>query len=153
MSVRATAWAFGRRVGSPMTKLVLLSLANHHNDETDADPFPSIETIAAETEMNERSLRRHLDALEAAGLISRRARGRGNAYRLILPPKPDTESSGARATPDSASPTPDSLSKTPDSLSKTPDTESTEPEGTDSNRKGTGEKARTRADRATRLPR
>ena len=82
MSVRATAWAFGRRVGSPMTKLVLLSLADHHNDETGADPFPSIETIAAETEMNERSVRRHLDALEAAGLISRRARGRGNAYRL-----------------------------------------------------------------------
>ncbi len=68
-------WAFRQRVGSPMAKLVLLSLADHHNDETGTDPFPAIETIAAETEMNERSVRRHLEALEAAGLIARRARG------------------------------------------------------------------------------
>ena len=155
MSVRATTWAFGQRVGSPMAKLVLLSLADHHNDETGTDPFPAIETIAAETEMNERSVRRHLDALEAAGLIARRARGRGKAYGLSLPLKPDTESGEAPSslptTPDSVSRTPDSVSATPDSLSKTPDTESTEPEGTNSNRKGTGVKARTRADRATRL--
>ena len=134
MSVRAIAWAFGQSVGSPMAKLVLLSLADHHNDDTGTDPFPAIETIAAETEMNERSVRRHLEALEAAGLIARRARGRGKVYRLSLPPKPDTESGeapeSAPATPDSLSTTPDSVSATPDSLSKTPDTESTEPEGT-----------------------
>ena len=149
------AWAFGQRVGSPMAKLVLLSLADHHNDVTAADPFPAIETIAAETEMNERSVRRHLETLETAGLIARRARGRGKFYRLSLPPKPDTPSGEAPSspptTPDSVSRTPDSVSATPDSLSKTPDTESTEPEGTDSNRKRTGERARTRADRATRL--
>ena len=50
-----------------MAKLVLLSLADHHNDETGTDPFPAIETIAAETEMNERSVRRHLETLETAG--------------------------------------------------------------------------------------
>ena len=93
------AWAFGQRVGSPMAKLVLVSLADHHNDETGADPFPAIETIAAETEMNERSVRRHLEALEAAGLIARRARGRGKVYRLSLPPKPDTESGKAPSSP------------------------------------------------------
>jgi len=149
------AWAFRQRVGSPMAKLALLALADHHNDETGTDPFPAIETIAAETEMNERSVRRHLDALEAAGLIARRSRGRGKCYRLSLPPKPDTESGEAPSspptTPDSVSSTPDSLSVTPDSVSTTPDTESTEPEGTNSNREGTGEKARTRADRANRL--
>ena len=53
-------WAFGQRVGSPMAKLVLLALADHHNDETGADPFPTTKTIAVETEMNERSVRRHL---------------------------------------------------------------------------------------------
>ena len=143
------AWAFGQRVGSPMAKLVLLSLADRHNDETGADPFPSIETIGAETEMNERSVRRHLETLEAAGLIARRARGRGKFYRLSLPPKPDTESGAAPSSPPT---TPDSVSATPDSLTKTPDTESTEPERTDSNRKRTGERARKRADRATRLP-
>ena len=67
MSTRAMTWAFGQRVGSPMAKLVPLALANHHDDETGADPFPAIRTIAAETEMNERSVRRHLEALEAAG--------------------------------------------------------------------------------------
>ncbi|MDE0049732.1 MAG: helix-turn-helix domain-containing protein [Rhodospirillales bacterium] len=81
MSVRAMAWAFGQRVGLPTTKLVLLSLSDHHNDETGADPLPAIETIAAETEMNERSVRRHLETLETAGLIARRARARGKAYR------------------------------------------------------------------------
>ena len=142
-------WAFRQRVGSPMAKLVLLSLADHHNDETGTDPFPAIETIAAETEMNERSVRRHLEALEAAGLIARRARGRGKAYRLSLHPKPDTEPGEAPSSPPTI---PDTVSRTPDSLSKIPDTESTEPEGTNSNRKGTGEKARTRADRPTHLP-
>ena len=135
MNVRAMTWSFGQRVGSPMAQLVLLALADHHNDETGADPFPAIRTIAAETEMNERSVRRHLEALEVAGLIACRARGRGKVHRLGLPPKPDTGSSEARATPDSVSPTPDSMS--------------TEPEGTASNRKRTGEEARKRA---TRLP-
>ena len=55
-------WAFRQRVGSPMTKRVLLALADHHDDETGADPFPAIRTIGAETEMNERSVRRHLEA-------------------------------------------------------------------------------------------
>lgn len=81
-------WAFGQRVGSPMAKLVPLALANHHDDETGADPFPAIKAIAAETEMNERSVRRHLETLETAGLISRWARGRGKAYRLSLPLEP-----------------------------------------------------------------
>ena len=70
-----------------MAKLVLLSLADHHNDETGADPFPAIETIAAETEMNERSVRRHLEALEAAGVIVSRARGRGKGLPPELAPE------------------------------------------------------------------
>lgn len=138
MSTRAMTWAFGQRAGSPMAKLVLLALADHHDDETGADPFPAIRTIAAETEMNERSVRRHLEALEAAGLIGCRDRGRGRVCRLNLPPLQDRES-------DSAQPPPDSLSITPDG-------ESTEPEGTASNRERAGERARKRANRATRLP-
>ena len=53
MSVRAMTWAFGQCVGSPMAKLVLLALADHHSDGTGTDPFPAIETIAPETEMHE----------------------------------------------------------------------------------------------------
>ena len=145
-------WAFGQRVGSPMGKLVLLALADRHDDETGADPFPMIGTIAAETEMNERSVRRHLEALEAAGLIGCRDRGRGR----VLPLEPPVEAGhggrrDARDTGLCVTDT-DSVSMTPDPLSKTPETESAEPEGTDSNRKRTRERARKRANRATRLP-
>ena len=85
-------WAFGKRVGSPMAKLVLLALADRHTHETGADPLPAIKTIAAETEMNERSVRRHLKTLEVAGLIACRAQGRGKVYRLSLQPTLDRES-------------------------------------------------------------
>ena len=146
------AWAFGLRVGSPMTKLVLLALADRHNDETAADPFPAIRIIAAETEMNERSVRQHLEALEAAGLIGCRARGRGKVYRLSLPSKPDGESDGAQPLLDTLSSKPATVFVKADSLSTTPDRESTEPEGTASNRKGAGGRAHKRAGRATRLP-
>ena len=151
MSVRAITWAFGQRVGSPMGKLVLLALADRHNDETGADAFPMIRTIAAETEMNERSVRRHLEALETAGLIARRARGWGKACRLSLPPTPDGESDGAQPLLDTLSSKPATVFVKADSLSTTPDRESTEPEGTASNRKGAGGRAHKRAGRATRL--
>ena len=145
-------WAFGQRVGSPMAKLVLLALADHHDDETGADPFPAIRTIAVETEMNERSVRRHLEALEAAGLIACLARGRGRVYRLGLPPTPDGESDGARPLLDTLSSKLATVFVKVDSLSITPDRESTEPEGTAPNRERAGGRARKRANRATRLP-
>ena len=50
MSVRAMAWAFEQRVGSPMAKLVLLKLADHADENGEC--FPSIGRIAADTEMN-----------------------------------------------------------------------------------------------------
>lgn len=152
MSVRATTWAFGQRVGSPMAKLVLLALADHHNDETDADPFPAIRTIAAETEMNERSVRRHLEALEVAGLIARQARGRGKVYRLGLPPTQGRESDSAQPPPDTLSSKPASVSVKADSLSITPDGESTELRETASNREGARGRARKPTGQATRLP-
>ena len=135
-----------------MTKLVLLSLAGHHNDETGADPFPAIETIAAETEMNERSVRRHLKTLQVAGLIACRAQGRGRVYRLRLPPTPDRESDSAQPPPDTPSSEPASVSAKADSLSMTPDRKSTEPGGAASKRERTGRRTRKRAGRATRLP-
>ena len=89
-------WAIGQRVGSPMAKLVFLALDDHHTNETGTDPFPTIKTIAAETELNERSVRRHLEALKVAGLIACRAHGRGRVYRLSLPPTPDRGSTEPR---------------------------------------------------------
>ena len=145
-------WAFGQRVGSPMAKLALLALADHHNDETGADPFPTIKAIAAETEMSERSVRRHLETLAVAGLIACRARGRGKVYRLSLPPTPDRESDSAQPPPDTLSSIPAPVSVKADSLSMTPDRESTEPGGTASNRESARGRAHKRAGRATRLP-
>lgn len=145
-------WAFGQCVGSPMAKLVLLALAHHHNDGAGADPFPTIKAIAAETEMNERSVRRHLEMLEVAGLIACRAQGRGRVYCLSLPPTPDRESDSAQPPPDTLSSKPASVSVKADSLSITPDRESTEPGETASNRESARGRARKRAGRATRLP-
>ena len=145
-------WAFGQRVGSPMAKLVLLALADHHNDGTDADPFPAIKAIAAETEMNERSVRRHLETLEVAGLIACRAQGRGRVYHLSLPPTPDRESDSAQPPPDTLSSKPASVSEKAGSPSITPDRVSTEPRGTASNRESARGRARKRAGRATRPP-
>ncbi len=145
-------WAFGQCVGSPMAKLVLLALAHHRNDGTGVDPFPVVKTIAAETEMNERSVRRHLETLKVAGLIACRAHGRGKVYRLSLAPTPDRVSDSAQPPPDTPSSEPASVSVKVDSPSITPDRESTEPGGPASNRERAGGRARKRTGRATRLP-
>ena len=152
MSVRAMTWAFGQRVGSPMAQLVLLALADHHKDETGADPFPAIRTIAAETEMNERSVRRHLETLETASLIACLAQGRSKVYRLNLPPSQDRESDPAQLPPDTLSSKPASVSVKVDSLSVTPDRESTELRETASNPERARGRGRKPAGRATRLP-
>ena len=145
-------WAFGQRVGSPMAQLMLLALADHHKDETGADPVPAIRTIAAETEMNERSVRRHLEALEVAGLIACLARGRGKVCGLSLPPTKGRESDSAQPPPDTLSSKPASVSVKADSLSITPDRESTELRETASNREGVRGRGRKPTGRATHLP-
>ena len=126
MSVRTMAWAFEQVTGSPMAKLVLVKLADRADE--DGECFPSIELIAHETEMAERTVRRHLDALEAAGLISRETRGRGRLYHLNIASTPVRESGNGQSKPVRESTvggrntgqrvhcrdaTPDSLSKTP----------------------------------------
>ena len=135
-------WAFGQRVGSPITATTRSAPIR----------FPRFKTIAAETEMNERSVRRHVKTLDVAGLIACRAQGRGKAYSLSLPPTPDRESDSAQPTPDTLSSRPASVSVKADSPSITPDRESTEPGGTASNRERVGGRARKRTGRATRLP-
>ena len=80
-------WAFEQDL-NPNAKLVLLALANRANHETGVC-HPGQDLIGRECSMSPRTVRRHLKALEDAGLVERRARmlpeGRGRTsdeYRL-----------------------------------------------------------------------
>jgi hypothetical protein len=77
MSHYMTALAMKQKGLKPAAKIVLYWLADHHNESTGAC-FPSLRVLAEECEMSKRSVQDHLDTLEAAGLIQRRARSREN---------------------------------------------------------------------------
>lgn len=71
MSVEAISWVLNSApVESPVSKLVLVALANHAHPDGSA-AFPSVGTICRYTCLSERSVRQHLDALEKAGVIRR----------------------------------------------------------------------------------
>lgn len=69
MSHKATNWAIQQRGLKPATKILLWHLADCHNPAHGC--FPSQEYLAEHCEMDERTVRRHLLALEEMGLISR----------------------------------------------------------------------------------
>lgn len=75
VSFQLMAWASGQTTGSPSRKAVLVALANRANHDTGLC-CPSVETIAAETEMSERTVRRALAELVDGGYVSRRRRRR-----------------------------------------------------------------------------
>lgn len=71
MSVEAIAWVLNHApVESPVSKLVLVALANHAHPDGSAS-FPSVSTICRYTCLSERSVRQHLDSLEKLGVIRR----------------------------------------------------------------------------------
>lgn len=71
MSVEAIAWVLNHApVESPVSKLVLVALANHAHPDGSA-AFPSVATICRYTCLSERSVRQHLDSLEKQGVIRR----------------------------------------------------------------------------------
>jgi DNA-binding transcriptional ArsR family regulator len=89
MSWRATSWAAEQITGSPITKLVLLKLADNANDEGVC--WPSVPLIADHTELSIRTVQEHLHRLEAKGLLRierRQANGlnMANVYHLQLAP-------------------------------------------------------------------
>jgi hypothetical protein len=88
MSWRATSWAAEQVTGSPITKLVLLKLADNANDEGVC--WPSVPLIAEHTELSERTVQDHLRRLEGLGkiVIERRMAGGvnlPNVYHLAMP--------------------------------------------------------------------
>lgn len=79
MSIQAVAWAIDQKTGSSAGKVVLICLANYADE--DGKCWPSQATIAAETELSERSVREWLQKLEEAGFVSREPRRRDDGYR------------------------------------------------------------------------
>lgn len=90
MSLRATLWALDDvRTGDPITKLVLIALADEADDDG-GSCYPSLRRIAQRAECSIATARRHVAKLESAGLISvhrpaQQGRGHHNRYQLRLP--------------------------------------------------------------------
>lgn len=76
MSVQAYAWSLKKRTGSPSAKAVLLALANYAGPLGEC--FPSMKTLAFDTEQSQDSVRRRLQDLEAAGVVAIFPRTRSN---------------------------------------------------------------------------
>ena len=93
MSVRALNWAFDQKGMQPASKLLLIALANHADDNGYA--WPGIEGIADRWDMSSRTVSRHIHLLSIDGLItvSPRYRDNGsqtsNAYQLSMTPLTD----------------------------------------------------------------
>jgi DNA-binding Lrp family transcriptional regulator len=87
MSVRATTWAWNRKISST-EKLVLLDLSDRVNDKRGDDAcWPEQETIAERTGFTSRTVNSALKALEAKGLIKRQRRmidGRRTSDRITV---------------------------------------------------------------------
>ena len=94
MSLLALSLAVKQQVGDPLAKLILILIANRHNDHT-GECYPSLGQIQAETELTMSTVTRKLNWLEEQGLIRRspRADERGGslttAYDLLFVPLPE----------------------------------------------------------------
>jgi DNA-binding transcriptional ArsR family regulator len=87
MSVRWITWAWDQNCGSAARKLLLVALADHAGEEGSA--FPGTGRLAEKTGMGNSTVRRHLDALEKDGFVTRDRRRRGDGtlgtylYQLV----------------------------------------------------------------------
>jgi DNA-binding transcriptional MocR family regulator len=72
MSHRATNWAVEQRGIKPISKVLLWHLADRHHPDNGC--FPSQAALALDCEISRASVNRHLDELEALGLIRREPR-------------------------------------------------------------------------------
>jgi DNA-binding transcriptional ArsR family regulator len=100
MSIRAIAWALQQKTGSPVSKLVLIKLADNSNDKGAC--WPSISHIAEHTELSERAIRENIRKLEELGLVETRHRqvdgvSLSNWYILRLPGGVRQEAQGGTA--------------------------------------------------------
>lgn len=89
MSAKATFWAWQQELSSS-PKLLLLALANCHNDGT-GQCNPAFDYLKKNTGLSKNTIIKSLDILEEKGLIKRIKRnGAGNNYELQTSTKIDT---------------------------------------------------------------
>ena len=79
MSVQAITWALDYAAGSVTEKVILLVLANYANEY--GISWPSQKTLADQTALGERTVRRVLADMDTRGVIRRIPRRRGNGSR------------------------------------------------------------------------
>ena len=83
MSFAATRWAWSQATGRSSSKLVLLALADRADEGGHA--YPSIATLAADTDLDRKTVMPALVHLEALGLIvCDRGAGKSTRYQLNL---------------------------------------------------------------------
>lgn len=97
MSIHCQSWCWRQRIKPPSRKFVLICLGTHSNAEWDA--WRGQIGVADETELDERTVREHMKALEDAGYIERERRSRENGSRTsdmihIAPNSPERPSNG-----------------------------------------------------------
>ena len=78
MSVQAVGWALKLDIPAA-TKFVLVALCNYADDKGRC--WPSQESLARDTSMSDRTVRRHVKQLEEAGLITRKGRWKDGGSR------------------------------------------------------------------------
>ena len=113
------------RSGLPTSdRFVLIAIADYCSREGRC--WPSAVSLALDTGMNERSVRRAMKRLEGKGLVTTKRKGQVSLLEVVTEALPPRENPGhsvrgsAKATPDSESRTPDSDDRTPDSESRNP---------------------------------
>jgi DNA-binding transcriptional regulator YhcF (GntR family) len=87
MSVNAVAFALDCRIGDPLAKVILLSIADRADSET-GYAWPSMESIAENAECSTRTVLRKLRRLVSAGVlrvVSGKADGLSNYYQVLMP--------------------------------------------------------------------
>jgi DNA-binding transcriptional MocR family regulator len=82
MSLKHLAWAWGLELGDPISKLVMLSLANRANAET-GQCWPSLSRISQDTEASLATVKRKLSLLEERGYLRREQRDKTSTMYTI----------------------------------------------------------------------
>ena len=82
MSVAAISWAWKQKTGSAETKVLLVVLANC--TDFNGACWPSLEELAAETEMDAARVKTCLRELEAAGFIFGARSGHAPGRRRVI---------------------------------------------------------------------
>lgn len=91
MSIKAVAWAYAQKCGTPAEKLVLITLCDYANDQNGLCAWPSQASISDKCEMSDRHLRRIVSSLIEKGFVSvehrfdQEGRQQSSIYRISAP--------------------------------------------------------------------